>query len=47
MLLQELLPFMPEVAREVVPALIERLASRVAARALRDVFVADTILPVL
>ena len=39
-LLQELMPFMPEVAREVVPQLVERLVSRITARALRDVFVA-------
>ena len=37
--LQELMPFMPEVAREVLPQLVERLISRITARALRDVYV--------
>ncbi len=35
---QELIPFLPQVAREVVPQLVDRLISRVTARALRDVY---------
>lgn len=35
----ELLPVLPAVATEIVPQLIGRLASRVAARAVREVFV--------
>ena len=41
--LQELMPFMPEVAREVVPQLVERLIGRVTARALRDVYTAGDV----
>ena len=32
------MPFLPQVAREVVPQLVDRLISRVTARALRDVY---------
>jgi aarF domain-containing kinase len=35
-LVQELLPFMPDVAREIAPQLLERLGSRIAARAIRE-----------
>ena len=35
-LVQELLPFMPDVAREIAPQLLERLGNRIAARAIRE-----------
>ena len=35
-LVQELLPFMPDVAREIAPALLQRLGSRIAARTIRE-----------
>jgi aarF domain-containing kinase len=35
-LVQELLPFMPDVAREIAPALLQRLSSRIAARTIRE-----------
>ena len=38
-LLQELLPFLPAVATEVLPQLSQRLVSRVAARALRELYI--------
>lgn len=38
-LAQDLLPFLPAVATEVLPQLTQRLASRIAARALRELYI--------
>lgn len=38
-LMQDLLPFLPAVATEVLPQLTQRLASRITARALRELYI--------
>lgn len=38
-LLQELMPFLPAVATEVLPQLTQRLVSRIAARAVRELYI--------
>lgn len=39
LVLQELLPFLPSVATEMVPQLTERLVSRILARTLRELYI--------
>jgi aarF domain-containing kinase len=35
---RELMPVLPEVARNILPELLNRLSSRIAARTLREIF---------
>ena len=41
--LAELVPFFPRVAQEVLPELTSRLGNRIAARAIREVFLVDAV----